>query len=95
MDLDSGVCESREITVAALFPIPTDYPQDGRNETWIYVAYNDSKLFRTYKEQQKSARNAATAAILQGPTQKGAQLEANITSARKSLTEPRGQGVTE
>src|SRR5262245_6836131 len=56
LDLESGVCETPELTVAALFPLPSDYPQSGTDETWIYVVYNDGRSFQTYQKQIEKAK---------------------------------------
>jgi hypothetical protein len=61
LDLASGVCETPNINVAALFPIPDVYPPNGRDETWIYVVYNDKSrgLFKTFKKQSELAKAAS------------------------------------
>jgi hypothetical protein len=66
LDLESGVCETPNITVAALFPIPKVYPPNGRDETWIYVVYNDESpgLFKTYKQQKALSATSKVAASL-------------------------------
>jgi hypothetical protein len=62
LDLASGVCETPDITVASLFPIPAVYPTNGRDETWIYVIYNDKSngLFKTFKKQSELAKKTSS-----------------------------------
>jgi hypothetical protein len=59
LDRKSGVCETPAITAAPLFPIPEVYPANGRDETWVYVVYNDKRAFKTYKQQKSAAKIAS------------------------------------